>query len=91
MEQKKQQYNAEIEKTNALLNKARDYETARMIRQYIAAIRTASDPNELDQGWLAWAEKKADWFDPSMAREDEFFGKRHHEEDPERKKLERKW
>ena len=86
MEQKKQQYNAEIEKTKALLNKARDYETARMIREYIAAIRTASDPAELDR-----AEKKADWFDPNVARDDEFFGKRRHEDDPKRKKLECKW
>ena len=91
MEQKKQQYNAEIEKTKALLNKARDYETARMIREYIAAIRTASDPNELDEDWITWAEKKADWFDPNVARDDEFFGKRRHEDDPERKKLECKW
>ena len=91
MEQKKQQYNAEIEKTKALLNKARDYETARMIREYIAAIRTASDPAELDQDWIDWAEKKADWFDPNVARDDEFFGKRRHEDDPERKKLECKW
>lgn len=88
---KKQQYNAEIEKTHALLNKARDYETARMIREYIAAIRTASAPDEIDQDWIDWAEKKADWFDPSVAREDEIFGKRRHEDDPDRKKLERKW
>ena len=91
MEQKKQQYNAEIEKTKALLNEARDYETARMIREYIAAICTTSDPNELDQDWIDWAEKKADWFDPNVAREDDFFGKRHHEDDPEQKKLERRW
>ena len=38
-----------------------------------------------------WAEKKADWFDPNVARDDEFFGKRRHEDDPERKKLECKW
>ena len=38
MEQKKQQYNAEIEKTKALLNKARDYETVRMIREYICKL-----------------------------------------------------
>ena len=62
-----------------------------MIREYIAAIRTASDPNELDQDWIDWAEKKADWFDPNVAREDEFFGRRHHEDDPEQKKLERRW
>lgn len=58
-----------------------------MIREYIAAIRTASDPAELDQDWIDWAEKKADWFDPNVARDDEFFGKRRHEDDPERKNL----
>ena len=58
---------------------------------HILEIRTASDPAELDQDWIDWAEKKADWFDPNVARDDEFFGKRRHEDDPERKKLECKW
>ena len=34
-----------------------------------------------------WAKAKADWYDPTVAREDEFFGKREHEKDAEKKKL----
>ena len=91
MEQKKQRYNAEVEKTRALINRARDYATARMIREYITALQNASGPDESDQDWLNWAAKKADWFDPAVAREDEVLGKRRHDDDPEDKKLERRW
>ena len=37
--------------------------------------------------WIAWARAKADWYDPTVAAEDEFFGIRNHEESPERKAL----
>ena len=37
--------------------------------------------------WIAWARKKADWYDPTIARSDEFFGKRKHEENAEKKQL----
>ena len=29
--------------------------------------------------WVDWATKKADWFDPTVVRDDEFFGEREHE------------
>ncbi len=88
-EQIRDQYNSEVNKTTALINKAADYETACSIRKFIEAVK--NDPNNPDNNseWIAWASKKADWFDPTIAREDEFFGKRAHDQDPDKKAL--KW
>lgn len=43
------------------------------------------------QEWIDWATEKADWFDPSVAREDPALGIRNHGLPPERKKLEHLW
>ncbi len=90
-EERKRQYNEEVDRTIALVNAAQDYATACMIRSYVEAIRQASNTGETDPDWLDWAAKKADWFDPTVAREDEWFGKRCHQDNPDRKKLERRW
>ena len=37
--------------------------------------------------WIDWAMKKADWFDPIVARDDELFGERKHEKSLEEKAL----
>jgi hypothetical protein len=39
---------------------------------------------------IEWTKAKADWYDPTIAREDELFGKRGHEKDAEAKKLNQK-
>ena len=39
--------------------------------------------------WVEWAEAEADWYDPTIAREYEFFEKRDHEKNADQKKLER--
>ncbi len=91
-EQLKRRYSEEVDRTMALVNAAQDYSTACMIRAYIEAVRASgageADP---DPDWLEWAAQKADWFDPTVAREDEWFGKRRHQDSPERKKLDRRW
>ncbi len=89
-EERKRQYNEEVDKTIALVNAAQDYATACMIRSYVEAVRQASDVGETDPDWLDWATKKADWFDPIVAREDEWFCRRRHQDNPDRKKLERR-
>ena len=83
------QYNAEIDKTNALMNKAADYETACKIRNYIDAIRKSPNCPDNNPEWIEWANKIADWFDPTIGREDELFGKRKHELDTTQKELKR--
>ena len=84
-------YNNEVDKTNALLNKTADFEIACRIRRYIDAIK--NDPSNPDNNpdWIDWASKKADWIDPTVAREDEFFGKRKHGVDADQKELKRRW
>ncbi len=88
-EQIREQYNNEVQKTRTLLNKAQDYETACSIRQYIDAIRSDTDNPDNNPEWIEWANKKADWYDPTIAREDELFGKRKHELNPDQKAIKR--
>ena len=41
--------------------------------------------------WIMWARAKADWYDPTVAAKDEFFGEREHEKSKEQKKLEKRY
>jgi len=50
--------------------------------------------DEEKAAWVEWATKKADWFDPTVARDDEYFGERKHEksaDDKALKKYDRYW
>ena len=77
--------------TGRLPLKTADFEIACRIRRYIDAIK--NDPTNPDNNpdWIDWASKKADWIDPTVAREDEFFGKRKHGVDADQKELKRRW
>lgn len=86
-EEFRKRYNVEVDRTIALTNLANDYDIACKIRKYIAAVETSGEPDEKTAEWIEWAKAKADWFDPTIAREDEFFGKREHEKNAEEKKL----
>ena len=89
-EEFRKRYNAEIDRTLALTNLAEDYDTACKIRRYIAVVEASGELDEKTAKWIEWAKAKADWYDPTVAREDEFFGKREHEKDAEAKKLNHK-
>jgi len=81
-DEKRKLYNAEVEKTNALNNAARDYETACRIRAYVVAFEKSENQynlNDKTATWIDWANKKADWYDPIIARTDELLGKRKHD------------
>lgn len=52
------------------------------------AAETSGNLDEKSMERIEWAKAKADWYDPTVSREDEFFGKRKHEENAEQKKLE---
>lgn len=43
-------------------------------REYIQAM-IDSGSEDVTPEWIEWAEKKADWYDPSIANEDEYLGK----------------
>jgi hypothetical protein len=89
-EERRNRYNKEVERTIALENAAMEYERACRIRAYVKAIEDASGKEPLDDKtvfWIDWAKKKADWFDPIVAREDELFGIREHEKSEDHKSL----
>ncbi len=89
-EERRKRYNMEVERTIALENAAIDYETACRIRAYVKAVMTFGGQDGLDDEaavWVEWAIKKADWFDPIIARDDELFGEREHEKSLEEKAL----
>lgn len=79
-------YDEEVDRTLALANMADDYDIACKIRKYVKAY-SDSHPGEDILQFQSWALAKADWYDPTIAAEDEFFGKRKHEESEEDKKL----
>ena len=83
-EENRKRYNEEIIKTNALLNQADDYEIACKIRAMVTAVE---QKGTADAQWIAWAKAKADWFDPTVAARDKFFGRRNHKQSIVQKKL----
>lgn len=85
---RREKYNEEVDKTIALENEAADYATACRIRDYVNAIANTSEGNNENMTeWVQWALKKADWFDPTVARDDEYLGKREHKKNSQDKVL----
>jgi len=78
-------YNEEVDRTTALENEAEDYSIACKIRAYIDAY-AAKHENEDISEWVAWANAKANWYDPTISRKDELLGERSHGKDSESKK-----
>ena len=74
----------EIRLVKELVNKAEDYRIAKEIREYIQAMIDSGN-EDITPEWIEWALKKADWYDPSIATEDEYLGKRQHEKSAEEK------
>lgn len=92
LERRLELYNAEVDITNSLINAATDYEIACRIRRYVERVRSLADPSDQKtRNWIDWATDKADWLDPSVAREDPALGIRDHGSPPEKKKLEHLW
>lgn len=88
-EEHRRLYNAEVDRTLALVNCAEDYEIACRIRSYVSAMEKAHPEQDLSE-WASWARSKADWYDPIIAKEDEFLGKREHEKNQKDKGPEHK-
>ncbi|EQB22450.1 hypothetical protein UNSWDHB_216 [Dehalobacter sp. UNSWDHB] len=87
-EERRNRYNEEVDKTAALTNMAQDYDMACKIRAYINALEPKVEmKDEKTAEFIDWAKKKADWFDPTVAREDELFGEREHEKNENEKAL----
>ena len=78
----------EIAHTKELVNKADDYRIALDIRAYIDAV-VESGNEEATSEWIEWARRKADWYDPTIAWNDEYLGRREHGKSKEEKDLDR--
>ena len=78
----------EIKLTKELANKAEDYRIASEIRSYINAMIEGGS-EEVTPEWIEWARKKADWYDPTIAREDDYLGKREHGKSKDDKELDK--
>ena len=83
-EENRQRKEQEIRLVKELVNKAEDYRIAKEIREYIQAMIDSGN-EDITPAWIEWARKKADWYDPSIATEDEYLGKRQHEKSAEEK------
>lgn len=79
----------EVRRTKELVNQAEDYKIACEIRQYIAAVTRQKEITPDIAEWIEWAKKKADWFDPIIAAEDEYLGQREHSKPKEEKDLDK--
>ena len=77
-ELRRQRWDAEIDKLQALENEAADYERACRIRAYVAATKSKPELTEEESTWIQWASAKADWLDPTIAANDPIFGARNH-------------
>lgn len=71
----------EKNKTKKLINFANDYELALKLRSYIKAVEKQEDVDETTLKWIKWAYEKADWIDPIVSKQDDYFGKREHEKE----------
>lgn len=87
-EERRKRYNAEVDQTIMLANLSEDYDSACKIRRYVSAVESSEIIDSQTLEWLEWAKAKADWYDPTIARDDEIFGKRKHSRNAEQKKLE---
>ena len=88
---RRERYNEEVDHINALVHEAEDFEIACRIRAYVSAVERRGDLTEEDVTWIEWARQKADWYDPTIKRKDEFFGTREHGKSKDQKKLEKSY
>ena len=70
--------NSEVQKIKELINCAEDYKIACEVRNYIDAVSKKELLTDEIKEWIKWANKKANWFDPTIDEEDELLGKREH-------------
>lgn len=83
----RQRRNQEIDRTISLVNEAEDFAIACKIRAYVSAVASKPNLSDKEKTWIEWANRKADWYDPSIALKDELLGTREHSENNEAKAL----
>ena len=86
-EARRERYNLEVKRTISLVNESEDFAIACKIRAYISAVEQKENLTQEEIEWIAWAKRKADWYDPSVEYDDEFLGKRKHSQGAGQKEL----
>jgi hypothetical protein len=75
-EERRERKNKEFEDFKALFTMSNRYQKATEIRAYIEVAKSQCLENDGNleklQGWIAWANEKADWVDPFINAEDEY-------------------
>lgn len=77
-ELRRQLYNEEVKRLDALKNEAADFEMACRIRAYASAVAQKENLTPAEIEWIAWAQAKAAWYDPTISATDPLLGKRDH-------------
>ena len=65
-------------------------ENKNCIRSFVNSVAAYPGRKGMDEkmaAWVEWAMKKADWFDPTVARDDDLLGKREYEKNLSEKTL----
>lgn len=74
--ERRQRVNAELEKFKALFTIQNRWHQADTMRKFLDTYEEvwggSNEFSDEQQNWLAWARKKADWYDPFIEDEDEF-------------------
>lgn len=73
-QEKKDKKDKALADVKELLENAERWHKSEMLRKYINSVEeratTSNDASEETRNWLAWARKKADWYDPNVEAED---------------------
>lgn len=79
----RQRIAAEKQRVVSLINAAKDYQLATVVRRYAAAVKKKS--SGADQDKFAWMQGVADWFDPLVSGDNLYLEKRQHGDSDEQK------
>lgn len=79
-ERRQRQAEEEKKRVAALINEAKDYQLAKVIRAYAAAKK-----DEADDAKQKWMQSIADWIDPLVSADDPYLEKRQHGDSDEQK------
>ena len=80
---RKQKIANEKKQVATLINTAKDYQLANVIRTYVKALEKNS--NDIDGKKIEWMQSVANWIDPLISEENPYLEKRQHGESDKKK------
>lgn len=64
----------ELKSFKSLIDDANRWHQSNILRSYIEHIEEKHNPTEEIRNWIEWAKGKADWYDPTINKNDELLG-----------------